>query len=71
MRSDNTNNTLSKIGDLIREARYEKGYTLTDLEKLSGIGSFYIHQLEEGKRYKPSVVLLKKLAQCLDIELEL
>lgn len=53
------------IGKFIRKLRKEKGYTIVELSKLSGVSNPYISQIENDK-FKPSPEILEKLSKVLD-----
>lgn len=56
------------LGSYIKEKRLEKGYSLKDLEEKSKVISSYIDRIENGFRKTPSVPVLEKLGEALDIE---
>lgn len=55
------------FGALIRHLRTKKGFSLRDLEKVTGVSSAYIHRIEKGERKSPSLRIVDKLAEALDI----
>ena len=66
-------NRLSRVieddfGSWIRQLRKEKGYSLKELEIISGVTASYIHRLETGSRKTPSVPIAEKLAKGLGVD---
>lgn len=66
-------NRLSRVieddfGSWIRQLRKEKGYSLKELEVVSGVTASYIHRLETGSRKTPSVPIAEKLAKGLGVD---
>lgn len=60
-----------KIGQIIKERRKARGWTLTDVALRSGVSITHIGRIEEGKRF-PSARTLRKLAKPLGFtEIEL
>lgn len=57
------------FGMLIRYIRKKKGYSLADLEEMTNISKSYIYRLEKGERKAPSIKIIEKLAQALDIDI--
>ncbi|MBL1209631.1 helix-turn-helix transcriptional regulator [Geminocystis sp. GBBB08] len=61
--------TIMDFGILIKEARKQKGYTQRDLAKKLGIDFTYLSKLENNRPdYAPKEELIRKLADCLDLE---
>lgn len=56
----------SSLGEFLREARLKKGYSLQNVEDLTGLSSSHISRLESNSR-KPSIRTIEKLAKILDI----
>jgi transcriptional regulator with XRE-family HTH domain len=54
------------IGNKIRKLRKEKGLTLEDLSKKTGLSLSYISLIERGLK-NPSLRALEKIAECLNI----
>lgn len=54
------------FGSLIKHLREGKGYSLKDMEELTGISSSYIHRIEKGERKAPSIKIIERLAEVLD-----
>ena len=61
-------NTLTQLGMRIRYLRKKKGYSQLDLSLEAGINKNYISDLERGTR-NPSLVMLERLANALDVDL--
>lgn len=55
------------IGNLLRETRKNKGYTLKELSVKSGVSLSFISDIENGRR-TPSAEKAKKLAEALEID---
>lgn len=59
---------MNTLGDFIKRARKNKKLTLTQLGDMTGLTHGYLSNLENNVRKNPSMEVLKKLAQALDIE---
>lgn len=59
----------SSLGEFLRQARMKKGYSLQNVEDLTGLSSSHISRLESNSR-KPSIRTIEKLARILDISNE-
>lgn len=60
-------NRLSRVieedfGAWIKQLRLQKGYSLKELESISGVTASYIHRIESGSRKTPSVPIAERLA---------
>ncbi|EGS9999210.1 helix-turn-helix transcriptional regulator [Clostridium perfringens] len=55
------------IGKNLREIRRTKGFTMKELSNKSGVSQSYISDLENEKNNKPSIDILIKLANALEI----
>jgi Predicted transcriptional regulators len=55
------------FGGWIRQLREAKGYSLKELERITGVTASYIHRIETGTRKTPSVQYLEKLALGLGV----
>jgi transcriptional regulator with XRE-family HTH domain len=55
------------LADTLKKARKAKGYTLREVDKLTGVSNAFISQLENDKGGEPSPHILRKLAKCYDI----
>jgi len=53
---------------VIKKLRKEKGLTLADMEKLTGLHQPYLSSLENGK-HNPKIATLEKILKALDQEL--
>lgn len=56
------------IGELIKNARKEKGYSARELAKLCDISHTEISNIEKGQRFKPAILTLKALEKYLDLD---
>ncbi|HYY58560.1 MAG TPA: helix-turn-helix transcriptional regulator, partial [Pyrinomonadaceae bacterium] len=54
--------TSTKVGEMLRRLRMEKGVSLRTVEKETGVSNAYLSQLESGKAEQPSPHILHKLA---------
>ncbi len=59
----------TRFGTVIRNLRDGLGMTQRDLAKSAGVSGAYIALLEQGKRKNPSLVILRRLARALEVEL--
>ena len=56
------------IGELIKNAREEKGYSARELAKLCDISHTEISNIEKGQRVKPAILTLKAFEKYLDLD---
>lgn len=56
------------FGELLKRFREERGFTLRDLGKLSGIDHAYIYRLETGEKETPSNEIVKTLTRALKLD---
>lgn len=56
-------------GGNLRELRKKKRMSLDQLSDVSGISKSYISYIERGIQTNPSLSVLEKMAQALDVEL--
>lgn len=59
---------MNKIGEALREARKKAGLTQMELSSIVDVTRAYYADVERG-RYTPSLKVLSKLAEALDIDL--
>ena len=64
--TDNEKQELKKLGDKLRLFRLNKNISQEKLAEITNLDRTYITSLERGKR-NPSIIILKKLAECLDV----
>lgn len=57
-------------GIRIRKLRTEQGMSLNRLSELTGISKSYLSLLERGIQKNPSIVVLEKLAEALQVSLD-
>jgi XRE family transcriptional regulator, master regulator for biofilm formation len=57
-------------GTVIREIREDKGISLNKLSKLSGVSKSYISFIERGKQTNPSISVIERIAEALDIDVD-
>ena len=55
------------VGQIIKEAREELGLSQRELAKKANIDNGEVSRIEAGKRLKPNVIVLKNLADVLDL----
>jgi transcriptional regulator with XRE-family HTH domain len=58
-----------KIGELIYNARIQKGWSLRQLEERSGVGNVVIWQIENGQIKSTSFSNTVKIAKALKLKL--
>lgn len=63
------NNVNPQIGELLKQQRLERGWSLRDLEKASGIDNAAIYRIEQGKTKDPSLEKLRAMATALELSL--
>jgi transcriptional regulator with XRE-family HTH domain len=54
---------MSELGKRLRELRKKSGLTQRDVERLAGMSSSYLSQVESGKREVPSARFISRLAE--------
>lgn len=59
----------SKFGSLIKYLREQKGYSLKEMEEMTGVSAGYVSRIETGERKAPSIPIVQLLADALDVEL--
>lgn len=57
-----------EFGQYIKSLREKKGLTLQELARLSSTSHPYLSQIENGKKGMPSVKILKKIAEPLEVD---
>ncbi|MFC4320734.1 helix-turn-helix domain-containing protein [Litchfieldia salsa] len=57
-------------GTVIREIREDKGISLNKLSRLSGVSKSYISFIERGKQTNPSISVLERIAEALEIKVD-
>lgn len=55
-------------GGSIRDLRKSKGMSLNELAQISGVSKSYISYIERGLQKNPSIIVLKKISEALNIE---
>jgi len=58
------------IGDRIKYLREQKGLTITELAEMADISKSYLSHIERKLQNNPSLLMLSKLADSLDTNLE-
>ena len=64
--NDSDKNLLNSLGNKLRTYRLQKNFSQEKFAELTDLDRTYISGLERGKR-NPSFLILKKLAECLDV----
>jgi DNA-binding XRE family transcriptional regulator len=61
------NDQQKRFGDIIRDKRLAKGFSLRQFAKLVGVSPTYISQVEQGKvKYAPAADRVRKMAEVLN-----
>ncbi|TFE01695.1 helix-turn-helix domain-containing protein [Jeotgalibacillus salarius] len=58
------------IGPNIYKYRVEKGYTLSELAEKAGVSKSYLSNIERNLKQNPSIQLLEKVANVLEVDLK-
>ena len=66
---DDYENSIIRLGELVRQARTEHGLSVRELAKQIDIHHSSISRLESGQFARPTPDFLKRLARALDLEL--
>lgn len=53
----------------IKELRKLKGFSQKELAKLTGVSQSYISELEAGIKTNPSIKVIKRIAEVLEIDI--
>lgn len=56
------------IGEFIRSKRKEKGLSVRELARRTGVSQPYLSQLETGSHNNPSLDILRKICKQLDVD---
>ncbi|MCE7794256.1 helix-turn-helix domain-containing protein [Salipaludibacillus sp. CUR1] len=57
------------LGDMIRHRRKEKGLTLSELSRKTGVSKSYLSYLERNMKKNPSIEIVKRIFLTLDLPL--
>ncbi len=57
------------IGQIIKEAREKMGFSQRELAKKANIDNTEISRIESGQRLKPNVIILKNVAEILNLSM--
>lgn len=57
------------IGDIIKNSRQSKGYTLSKLSKLAGVSPNYLWHIEKNRKNATDTILIK-IAKALKLDIE-
>lgn len=58
------------FGEKLRALRTQKGYTLKQMEKITGITQSYLSKLERNEKTNPSIDTLTSLANFFGVEVQ-
>ena len=58
------------IGKNINKIRRQKGYTLSDLAKRTGISKSYLSNIERDLKKNPSIQVIEKISSVLEVDLK-
>lgn len=61
----------NQLGHFLATARINRGLTLRDVERKSGVSNAYLSQVERGRIKQPSPNVLYSLAECYGISYRL
>ncbi len=68
-RSSPKDQEAAALGPLLRQRRKSLGLTAKQVARLAGVSPSYISHLERGRHERPSLAVLARLAQALDVPL--
>lgn len=60
----------ASLGDILKQARLDRGETLRDVERATGISNPYLSQLESGRIADPGARKLYRLAKHFGLSVE-
>lgn len=55
------------IGDIIRKKRKERGMSLSELSRMTGVSKSYLSYIERGMKRNPSIDVIKRIFQSLNL----
>jgi XRE family transcriptional regulator, master regulator for biofilm formation len=59
------------IGEKVRHYRFSSGMNMTELAKRAGVAKSYISNIERDIQKNPSIQVLEKISEVLDIEVHM
>jgi len=59
------------IGDIIRQKRKEKGISLSELSRMTGVSKSYLSYIERGMKKNPSIDVIKRIFHSLHIPISI
>ncbi|WP_342342328.1 helix-turn-helix transcriptional regulator [Neobacillus novalis] len=68
---EDKNGVCLMIGRNIYEIRMKKGFTLSELAERAGISKSYLSNIERNLNQNPSIQVIRKIAQVLDVDLKI
>lgn len=60
-----------KVGEVIKEKREERNYSLVEFSKVIGISPGYLSQLENGRKSNPNLEIILRILNELDIDMDM
>jgi len=64
-----TDDDAGSLGEYLKQAREQAGFSLRDVAARSGVSFAHIRRLEQGER-KPTLEVLQKIAEALSLDLD-
>ncbi|OIK09368.1 transcriptional regulator [Bacillus sp. MUM 116] len=58
------------LGKIIYDLRKKRGYSLSELSERANISKSYLSNIERNLNGNPSILVLRKIAQVLDVDLK-
>ncbi|SDY53473.1 Helix-turn-helix [Evansella caseinilytica] len=55
------------IGDIIRQKRKERGISLSELSRMTGVSKSYLSYIERGMKKNPSIEVTKRILKTLNL----
>ncbi|MDG5788762.1 helix-turn-helix transcriptional regulator [Evansella sp. AB-P1] len=55
------------IGDIIRKKRKERGISLSELSRMTGVSKSYLSYIERGMKKNPSIDVIKRIFHSLNL----
>ncbi|MDQ0254397.1 transcriptional regulator with XRE-family HTH domain [Evansella vedderi] len=55
------------IGDIIKKRRKERGISLSELSRMTGVSKSYLSYIERGMKKNPSIDVIKRIFQSLNL----
>ncbi|ADU29906.1 helix-turn-helix domain-containing protein [Evansella cellulosilytica] len=55
------------IGEIIRKKRKERGISLSELSRMTGVSKSYLSYIERGMKKNPSIEVIKRIFHSLNL----